>query len=197
VSDAVLDRHIALVESLVPGLTAAAAVALGIAAFERQRFTLRSLTGSRREQELLDRVADVEEEWWRWCSSGDGVPSVVSVEAERFADWVEGLDLLDPFRRTVLRTCVGLFSAVEAKDYWDVKYSVWRSFSAIDALEDALGEDALDGLVSSEVKRQQQELLILADGFGPGTRARLDAAIDDRRLLGEYASVVTLSPLPD
>jgi hypothetical protein len=168
-----------------------------MSAFEKQRFALRSISNSPREQKFLDRVAEVEEEWWQWCSTGQGTPSVISVEANEFLELVDTARCPHPFRRTVIATCEGLFRALEEKGYWDSKYGVWQNFSAIDAVANDLDKGICDSLTLREVKRQEEELLVLADGFGPETRAKLDAAIGDRRLLGDYASQVKLDPIPD
>jgi len=192
---AAFDKHIALLDSLVPELAPKAGAAFALVAFARQRNVLRALTPNRQEQVWLDRVAEIEQEWWRWCTGESSTFPSIAVEAERVAVAVEP-HLVYPLREVLLNGAA-LFAALEQGDYAHGKYSAMRNFSVIELLEEYLPEATVDQLVFREIERQEQELLLLADGVDSQTRDKLAAVSSPSEMLGEYLTLVPLETLPE
>lgn len=150
-------KHLSLLRSLVPELAPASAVVFGLVGFSRMHSAFRSLTASSNERAWLDRLAEVEEEWWAWCVDDSTPPRRISSEAQKFADAVELRKVPDPFRRTFYTTCVGMFTSFEEQDCAYSQYSVMRNFQPIELLEEDLPVGAVDELVLREIGWQKNK----------------------------------------
>lgn len=84
---AAFDKHIALLDSLVPALAPKAGAAFALVAFARQRNVLRGLTPNRQEQVWLDRVAANLEtrrsHWCTWKTTGRSTSTTCPLQTER------------------------------------------------------------------------------------------------------------------